>query len=81
MQTVTNQIPAISPAQYPPLEAVTKPVLTTAEAAHFCNRRPQTLRAWHCLQPVGVPRAVNLNGRLAWRTADIRAWLNGEAAQ
>jgi len=82
MQTITNQLPATSSAHNftsrPPLEHVTKPILTTEEAAHYCNRRPQTLRAWHCLQPVGVPRAKNLNGRLAWKTNDIRAWLNGE---
>lgn len=81
----TNQIPATTAAHnlptFPPLEQQTKPILTTEEAAHYLNRRPQTLRAWVCKQPAGVPRARNLNGRLAWRTADIRAWLNGEAAQ
>lgn len=84
MNTATLQLPATSAAHnlptFPPLEQQTKPTLTTAEAAFYCNRRPQTLRAWHCLQPVGVPRALNLNGRLAWRTNDIRSWLNGECA-
>jgi len=87
MKAATNQsyaLPATSaahiPHSWPPLEQQTKPILTTEEAAYYTNRRPQTLRAWHCLQPAGVPRALNLNGRLAWKTNDIRAWLNGEFA-
>lgn len=82
--TTLQSLPASSAAHslavFAPLEQQTKPTLTTEEAAYYCNRRPQTLRAWNCLQPVGVPRAKNLNGRLAWRTNDIRSWLNGECA-
>jgi hypothetical protein len=35
---------------YPSLEEVTRPNLKTEEAAHYLNRRPQTLRAWACLE-------------------------------
>ena len=64
---------------FPPLEQITRPVLTTGEAAHYLNRRPQTLRAWACLEN-GALRPVRINGRLAWKVSDIRALLNGEAA-
>lgn len=63
----------------PLLEQITKPNLTTEEAAFYCDRAEQTMRFWACKQPAGVPRARNLNGRLAWPVAQIRAWLNGDA--
>lgn len=62
-------------ANLPPLEAITKPTLTTEEAAHYLNRRPQTLRCWASEEPQGVPRPLRVGGRLAWRVADIRALL------
>ena len=60
-------------AQFPPLEAVTRPTVDTAAAAHYLNRRPQTLRGWACLEtfPDGL-RPVRVNGRLAWSTNSIR---------
>jgi hypothetical protein len=64
---------------FPPLEQVTRPTVTTEEAAHYLNRKPQTLRSWASAQPAGVPRPVRINGRLAWKISDIRALLNGEA--
>ena len=76
-QTVTNQSPATSAAHFPPLEQVTRPTLTTDEAAHYLNRKPQTLRSWASAEPVGVPRPIRINGRLAWPVAAIRALLNG----
>lgn len=65
--------------QFPPLEQVTRPSLTTEEAAHYLNRRPQTLRAWACLEN-GALRPVRISGRLAWSVAAIKSLLNGEAA-
>lgn len=56
---------------FPPLEQVTRPNLTTAEAAHFLNRKPQTLRAWACLEN-GPIRARRIGGLLAWSTADVK---------
>ncbi len=51
-------------------------VLPTNEAAMIMNRRPQTLRKWACLEN-GPIRPVRINGRLAWKVADIRTLLNG----
>jgi len=53
--------------------------LTTDEAARAINRQPQTLRKWGCLE-CGPIRPVRINGRLAWRVADLARLLNGGAA-
>jgi len=58
--------------QYLPLEQITRPNLTTAEAAHYLNRRPQTLRAWGCLEN-GPIRPRRVGGLLAWPTAEVKA--------
>jgi hypothetical protein len=58
--------------QFPPLEAVTKPNLTTAEAAFYLNRRPQTCRAWACLEN-GPIRPRRIGGLLAWATVEVKA--------
>lgn len=63
--------------QFCPLEQVTRPTVTTEEAAYYLNRKPQTLRSWASAEPAGVPRPVRINGRLAWRTADILKLLAG----
>lgn len=57
---------------FPPLDAVTRPAVDTAAAAFYLNRKPQTLRVWACLEN-GPIRPVRVNGRLAWRVADIKA--------
>ena len=59
-------------AQYLPLEQVTRPNLTTAETAHYLNRRPQTLRGWACLEN-GPLRPRRIGGLLAWSTAEVKA--------
>lgn len=51
-------------------------VLTTNEAAAAINRQPQTLRKWACLDN-GPIRPVRINGRLAWRVADLQKLLSG----
>lgn len=53
--------------------------LPTSEAAPAINRTPQTLRKWACLEN-GPIRPVRINGRLAWRVADLAMLLNGEGA-
>ena len=73
MKTATAQSSA---ANFPPLEKITRPNLTTDEAAFFLNRKPQTLRAWSCMEH-GPIRPIKINGRLAWPVAAIRA-LMGE---
>lgn len=63
----------IETQQFPPLESVTRPTVDTAAAAHYLNRRPQTLRGWACLEtfPKGL-RCLRINGRLAWPVASIK---------
>lgn len=60
--------------EFPPLETVTRPTLTTGEAAFYLNRRPQTLRGWACAED-GPIRPRRLFGRLAWNTAEVRKLL------
>jgi addiction module HigA family antidote len=66
------QAPQQATAQYVPLKQVTKPNLTTAEAEFYLNRRPQTLRAWACLEN-GPIRPRRIGGLLAWPTNLIKA--------
>jgi hypothetical protein len=60
---------------YVPLQEVVKPMLTTAEAAFYLNRQPQTLRIWAC-RDEGPIRPVRLHGRLGWPLAEIRRYLS-----
>lgn len=57
--------------QLPPLETVTRPAVTTEEAAFYLSRRPQTLRCWACNDD-GPIRPLRINGRLAWPVAELR---------
>lgn len=63
---------ALTAQPFPPLEAVTSPAVDTTAAAYYLNRRPQTLRTWACFEN-GPIRPFRVNGRLAWRVADIKA--------
>ena len=76
MQTATQQqaSPLLNSllAQLPPLTAITRPNLKTAEAAFYLNRAPQTLRAWACLEN-GPIRPRRIGGLLAWNTAEVMA--------
>ena len=54
-------------------------VLPTDQAAAVINRAPQTLRKWACLEN-GPIRPIRINGRLAWKVADLQMLLNGEVA-
>ena len=67
MPTVTLE------TQFPPLEQVTKPNLTTAELAYYLNRRPQTLRGWACHSGTGPMVPKRIGGLLAWSTAETKA--------
>jgi len=58
--------------QYLPLEQVTRPNLKTEEAAYYLSRRPQTLRAWACMEN-GPLRPKRIHGILAWSTAEVKA--------
>jgi len=72
----TNHSAVSEPQQFPPLELETRPSVPTEQAAHYLNRRPQTLRGWACAEtfPDGL-RPVRINGRLGWPVAGIRAVL------
>lgn len=59
---------------FPPLELETRPTIPTPQAAFYLSRRPQTLREWASTER-GALRPIRINGRLAWKTADIRALL------
>ena len=67
-------LPSTAPP-YPPLATEIREVVATDCAAYHLNRRPQTLRAWACLEN-GPLRPVRLHGRLGWRVSDIRALLS-----
>jgi hypothetical protein len=56
--------------EYPRLESVTLPTLTTVAAAFYLNRKPQTLRIWACYG--GPIRPLRVYGRLAWPVSEIR---------
>lgn len=58
-------------SQYPPLELITRPVVDTATAAYYLNRKQQTLRAWATYQN-GPVNPIRVGGRLAWKTSDLR---------
>ena len=66
---------ATEPQQFPPLEQVNRPTVPTEQAAHYLNRRPQTLRHWAMRDGSGPVRPVRINGRLCWPVAGIRAAL------
>ena len=62
---------ATDPQQFPPLELVNRPTVDTAAAAYYLNRKPQTCRAWACLEN-GPVRPLRINGHLAWPVSELR---------
>jgi hypothetical protein len=67
--------------KYTPLAQVQRTHVDTNSAAYYLNRRPQTLRGWHCHGqfPADGLRPLVLNGRLAWSVAAIKAAMGGTA--
>lgn len=53
-------------------------VLVTRDAAAALGRSPQTLRKWACLE-CGPLRPIHINGRLAWKVADLLRVVQGGA--
>ena len=51
------------PQQFPPLELVNRPAVDTAAAAHYLNRKPQTLRGWACMEN-GPLRPIRIKAML-----------------
>lgn len=56
--------------KFPALDDVATTHVSTEQAAHYLNRRPQTLREWAMTGKVITP--LRLNGRLAWPVSDIK---------
>lgn len=75
MKTVTHHSTEVREGVTGPafvaIAAETRAVVDTATAAYHLNRQPQTLRGWACHEG-GALRPLRINGRLAWRVADIR---------
>lgn len=65
-------------SKFPPLEQETRSHVETACASFYLTRKPQTLRAWACMEN-GPLRPSRVNGRLAWSVQDIKRLLNGGA--
>ena len=66
----TNATDATAPVRTS-LEVEPRATVDTATAAYHLNRAAQTLRTWACLE-IGPLRPLRINGRLAWRVADLR---------
>lgn len=58
------------PAGFIPLHMEVRTVVPTDCAAFQVNRKPQTLRMW-ASSGKGPIRPIRINGRLAWRVADL----------
>ncbi len=69
----SDEIRRASETQFPPLELVNRPTVTTEQAAYYLNRKPQTLREWAMTGKVIQP--IRINGRLSWPVAGIKAAL------
>lgn len=74
------KLEAKAPQQFPPLEQVTKPNLTTAELAYYSNMAEQTWRVKACYDtaPEGL-RPLRVCGKLAWPTAGAKKLMLGVA--
>lgn len=62
------------------LDSEARSAISTNEAAFHLGRKPQTLRKWACYED-GPMRPVRINGRLAWRVADLMRVLNEGSAK
>jgi hypothetical protein len=79
MQTATHHSSqarkGATAAPFPPLELENRPTVATDQAAYYLNRRQQTMRAWACRSGSGPLTPLRINGRLAWKTEDLRKLL------
>ena len=60
------------------LNLETRSALPTAEAAFHLNRAQQTMKLW-AMREDGPLRPLRINGRLAWKTDDLRKLLGVSA--
>jgi hypothetical protein len=63
--------------KFTPLHLETRSVIDTESAAFHLNRQPQTLHLW-ASKNNGPITPLRINGRLAWRVADLRKLLEVE---
>lgn len=73
----TNEAHATNKNYYSPIEQITRSHIPTNEAAHYLNRKPQTLRIWACFEN-GLIKPIKINGRLAWPVNEIKKLLGME---
>lgn len=59
------------PQQFPPLEQVTKPNLTTKELCYYGNIAEQTAWLWACKES-GPVRPIRIGRRLNWPTKAVK---------
>lgn len=57
--------------KFPSIDEVTGAVVSTAQAAYYLMRRPQTLRLW-AMNESGLLRPIRIGSRLGWRVSEIR---------
>jgi predicted DNA-binding transcriptional regulator AlpA len=55
---------------YPSLVQVTRPIVTTREAAFYLNLSAQTLWLWACKE-TGPIRPIRIGRRLGWLVKDL----------
>ncbi len=87
MSIQTNQAPAtparkiapVSLTKYPPLNEVTRDLLTTDETAFYLGLKPQTLRKWHC-EGKGVIRPTYIGSKPMYKKAAVQELIAGGAA-
>lgn len=71
MDTTITRRAATAPQQFPPLESVTKPNLTTKELCHYGNIAEQTAWLWACKES-GPIRPIRIGRRLNWPTKAVK---------
>lgn len=69
---------ACTPTPFPALESVSKPVVGTAAAAFYLDRKQQTLRSWAIAADAPL-RPLRINGRLAWSVSELKKVLGVSA--
>ncbi len=67
-----------TPERYPDLALTNQPAVSTAQAAYYLNRAPQTLRQW-ASAGTGPIKPLNVHGRLAWPVSKLREVLGAAA--
>lgn len=62
---------------YPSLVQVTRPIVTTREAAFYLNLSAQTLWLWACKE-TGPIRPIRIGRRLGWLVKDLIKLTRGD---